>query len=236
MLLTLQGDRAQLGTDDFAHASGELGNNTFNSNIDLVNIARITVADFNNPTVQNIADGYNRIDTGGSATWGDAVFQQSKTGAGAEGADLPAITGDEFYVPLKYKPTPYFKAGDYVLIDTVITGSGATEQYPELVRITEDGLQGAESAPYYIKVKRHPLGSFTKYKLQQLSPAKDYLETHPDTTNIWKANISFDATWTTQLVDATGPVDNFYHLSLVVNLRLVIMSSLIVKTPIMMVI
>ena len=46
--------------------------------------------------------------------------------------------------------------------------------------------------------------------MQQLSPAKDYLETHPDTTNIWKANISFDATWTTQAVDATGPVDNFY--------------------------
>ena len=39
---------------------------------------------------------------------------------------------------------------------------------------------------------------------------KQYLDTHPDTTNIWKATVAFDATWTTLPVDATGPVDNFY--------------------------
>ena len=39
---------------------------------------------------------------------------------------------------------------------------------------------------------------------------KQYLDTHPDTTNIWKATVAFDATWTTTVVDATGPVDNFY--------------------------
>ena len=207
---SFEGLRGQLGTDDFAHASGELGNNTFNSNIDIINVSVLTVADFNNPTTAEISAGFNRIDTAGASTWGDATYQEAITGGGAEGADLPALTGDEFYLPLKYKPTPYFQAGNYILLDTVITGSGETEQYPELVRVTEDGLQGAESAPYYLKVKRHPLGSFTKYKLQQLSPAKDYLETHPDTTNIWKCNIAFDATWTTQTVDATGPVDNFY--------------------------
>jgi len=207
---SFEGLRAQLGTDDFAHASGILGQDTFNSNIDIINVSVITVADGNAPTTAELAAGFNRIDTAGAATWGDATFQESKTGAGAEGSDLPAITGDEFYLPMKYAPTPYFQAGDYILIDTVPTGSGATERYPELVRITEDGLAGAGAAPYYIKVKRHPLGSFTKYKLQQLSPAQDYLSTHLDATNLWKANISFDATWTTQVVDATGPVDNFY--------------------------
>jgi hypothetical protein len=204
------GDRGQLGTDDFAHASGELGNNSFNSNIDIINVNVIPVADPNSPTAAEVSAGFNRVDTAGAGVWGGTNFQESKTGAGAEGADLPAITGDEFYLPMKYAPTPYFQAGDYLLIDTIPTGSGATERYPELVRITEDGLSGAGAAPYYLKVKRHPLGSFTKYKLQQLVPAKDYLENHQDATNVWKCNIAFDATWTTQPVDATGPQDNFY--------------------------
>ena len=204
------GNRGQMGTNTFAHASGVLGQNTFNSNIDIINVSVITVVDQNNPTSAEIAAGFNRVDTTGSAPWGDTTYQEAKTGAGAEGATLPAITGDEFYLPLKYKPTPYFQAGDYILIDSVPSGTGAAERYPEIVRITEDGLQGAEAAPYTIKVKRHPLGSFTKYKLQQLNPAKDYLETHLDTTNVWKCNIAFDATWTTTNVDGSGAQDNFY--------------------------
>ena len=204
------GNRGQMGTNTFAHSSGVLGQNTFNSNIDIINVSVITVVDQNNPTSAEIASGFNRVDTDGSAPWGSATYQEAITGGGAEGATLPAITGDVFYLPVKYKPTPYFQAGDYLLIDTAPTGSGATERYPEIVRITEDGLQGAEAAPYYVKVKRHPLGSFTKYKLQQLSPAKDYLDTHPDTTNVWKCNIAFDATWTTTNVDGSGSQDNFY--------------------------
>ncbi|MFZ9728920.1 MAG: hypothetical protein ACO3CD_07905, partial [Candidatus Nanopelagicaceae bacterium] len=97
-----------------------------------------------------------------------------------------------------------------MLIDTVPFGSGATERYPELVRITEDGLQGAEAAPYFLKVQRHPLGTFTKYKLQQLSPAKNYLDNHLDTTVVWKCNIAFDATWIVQNVDGSGTQDNIY--------------------------
>ena len=209
------GNRGQLGTNTFTHASGELGNNTFNNNIDLLNVAVITVADFNNPTTANINAGFNRIDTAGAGVWGGnsgvSNFQAAIPGAGPEGATLPALTGtDTFYMPLKYKPTPYFNLGDYILIDTFPTGSGTAERYPELVRITEDGLQGAETAPYYIKVRRHPLGSFTKYKLQQLSPAKDYQDNHPDTTNIWKCNIAFDATWIVQGIDGSGSQDNVY--------------------------
>ena len=202
------GDRGQLGTNTFAHATGVLGQNTFNSNVDIVNVFVITVANQNSPTPTEIAAGFNRVDTVGSALWGDATYQEAVTGGGAEGGDLPAISGDEFYLPLKYKPTPYFQAGDYILIDTVPFGSGATERYPELVRVTEDGLAGAEAAPYFLKVRRHPLGTFTKYKLGLVG--KNYLDTHPDTTAIWKCNIAFDATWTVQNVDGSGAQDNVY--------------------------
>lgn len=60
-------------------------------------------------------------------------------------------------------------------------------------------MAGAEAAPYYLKVRRQPLGTFTTIKTN-----------HPDTTNIWKANISFDATWITQSIDASGSQDNLY--------------------------
>ena len=85
-----------MGTNTFAHASGELGNNTFNSNIDIINVSVITVVDQNNPTSAEIASGFNRVDTDGSAPWGSATYQEAITGGGAEGATLPAITGDVF--------------------------------------------------------------------------------------------------------------------------------------------
>ena len=33
---------------------------------------------------------------------------------------------------------------------------------------------------------------------------------HPDTTNIYKCNVQFDATWTTQDIDGSGTEDNVY--------------------------
>ena len=32
----------------------------------------------------------------------------------------------------------------------------------------------------------------------------------PDTTNVWKANLAFDASWTTQVIDGAGAQDNVY--------------------------
>lgn len=197
------GNRAQLGSTVSTHASGILGQNTFNQNIDIINVYVVNVVNQNSPTQAELTAGFNRIDTAGAGVWGGnsggSNFQAAIPGGGAEGATLPALTGLEYYVPMKYKPTPYFKAGDYIIIDTAISGSGASATHPEIVRITEDGLQGAETAPYYIKVRRQPLGTFTTIKTN-----------HPDTTNVWKVNVAFDATWTTQSIDGTGSQDNVY--------------------------
>lgn len=196
---TFIGNRGQLGSSIFAHASGILGQNTINSNVDLLNVYVITVSNQNAPTSLELAAGFNRIDTAGAGNWGGnsgvSNFQAAVPGGGPEGATLPALTGDEYYLPMKYAPTPYFKAGEYLIIDTAVTGT----THPEIVRITEDGLTGASSAPWYLKVKRQPLGTFTAIKTN-----------HPDTTNVWKANLAFDASWITQTIDGSGSQDNVY--------------------------
>jgi hypothetical protein len=193
------GTRAQLGTTTSTHASGILGSNTYNQNIDIVNVYVISVVNQNAPSVPELTAGFNRIDTAGAGVWGGnsgvSNFQAAVPGGGPEGATLPALTGNDYYMPMKYKPTPYFVAGDYIIVDTVISGT----THPEIVRITEDGLQGAESAPYYIKVRRQPLGTFTTIKTN-----------HPDTTNVWKINIALDATWITEAIDGSGSQENVY--------------------------
>jgi hypothetical protein len=193
------GTRAQLGTTTSTHASGILGSNTYNQNIDIVNVYVITVVNQNAPSVPELTAGFNRIDTAGAGVWGGnsgvSNFQAAVPGGGPEGATLPALTGNDYYMPMKYKPTPYFVAGDYIIVDTAISGT----THPEIVRITEDGLQGAESAPYYIKVRRQPLGTFTTIKTN-----------HPDTTNVWKINIALDATWITEAIDGSGSQENVY--------------------------
>ena len=197
------GNRAQLGSTSFSHSSGILGQNTFNSNIDIINVFVVSVVNQNTPTPAELTAGFNRVDTAGAGVWGGnsgvSNFQAAVPGAGPEGATLPALTGLEYYIPMKYKPTPYFQAGDYIIIDTAISGSGGSATHPEIVRITEDGLQGAETAPYYLKVRRQPLGTFTTIKTN-----------HPDTTNVWKINVAFDATWITQGIDSSGSQDNVY--------------------------
>ena len=198
------GNRAQLGSTIRAHSSGILGLNSYIQNVDLVNVYVIPVVNQNIPTALELTAGFNRIDTAGAGVWGGnsgvSNFQAAVPGAGAEGGTLPALTGtNDYYLPMKYKPTPYFAAGDYIVIDTVISGSGSSATHPELVRITEDGLQGSETAPYYLKVRRQPLGVFTGIK-----------ENHPDTTNVWKANISFASTWIVQSLDNSGVQDNVY--------------------------
>ena len=197
------GNRAQLGSISFSHSSGILGQNTFNSNIDIINVFVVSVVDQNAPTPAELTAGFNRVDTAGAGVWGGNAgvsnFQAAIPGAGPEGATLPALTGLEYYIPMKYKPTPYFEAGDYVIIDSAISGSGGSATHPEILRITEDGLQGAETAPYYLKVRRQPLGTFTTIKTN-----------HPDTTNVWKVNVAFDATWITEAIDASGSQDNVY--------------------------
>jgi hypothetical protein len=193
------GNRAQLGSSASSHASGILGQNTYNQNIDLINVYVISVVNQLAPTVAELSAGFNKIDTAGAGVWGGNTgtsnYQAAIPGAGPEGATLPALTGNEYYVPVKYKPTPYFQAGDYFIVDTGVSAS----THPEIVRITEDGLVGAETEPYYLKVLRQPLGTFAPINTS-----------HPDSTNIWKCNIALDSTWTTQVIDASGTQENVY--------------------------
>ena len=173
-----------LGTTAIAHDSGILGPSSFNQNIDIVNVFQLPSSD----------NRYNRIDTAGSASWGDVTFQATKPGAGPEGADLPALSGKQYYLPLLNEPVAgYFNEGDYLILDAPVDTGNNTR--PEIVRIAVGGLSGAETAPYYLTVEREPLGSFAPQ-----------IDTHPDEpgnrTPVYKCNIAFDATWIEQAIDA----------------------------------
>ena len=80
-----------------------------------------------------------------------------------------------------------------LLLDLVLLQPVTQRSYRslELTRIN--------AAPYYIKVKRRPFGAFG-----------GVLENHADTTPVYKVNVQFDATWTEQSLDNTGPNDNVY--------------------------
>ena len=198
---SFNGDRSQLGSTAFSHDSGVITETEFNQNVDIINVLVVPTVNKFIPTPAELTAGYNRVDTGGQGSWGgnsgSSNFQAVVPGGGPEGADLPALTGDEYYLPLKYKPTPYFEAGDFIIVDTAV--NSVTGQHPEIVRITEDGLAGASSAPYYIKVKRQPLGTFTAIRSD-----------HTDESDVWKLNVAFDATWTTAFVDGSGVQDPVY--------------------------
>jgi len=188
------GDRAQLGSTPFAHASGIISVGTYNKNIDIINVLEVIEADPN----------YNRLDTAGSGVWGGTTFQNVIAAAGPGGADLPALTGNQYYLPLLNNPGSYFGEGDYIILDTTVDAGTGT--HPEIVRVASGGLSGVQQAPYYLTVERQPLGTFTTVKTN-----------HPDTvtnrTPIYKCNIAFDATWTEQTIDSTGTQENIYLAS-----------------------
>ena len=122
----------------------------FNKNIDILNVlVKLTTE-----------EGYNEVDTAGSGNWGGAGFQAPRTALGGtpvvEPQDLPALSGDEYYLPLLNAPnnldgTPYFVENDYIIINSAESASG----HPEIVQVVE--LTRTSVAPYYIKVRRQPL-------------------------------------------------------------------------------
>jgi len=191
---SFDGARGQMGTDPVEHEDGILSESLFNKNVDILNVL-----------VKNPSDeGYNQVDTAGAGQWGGAAYQQSvNIGGTIEPTSLTTLTGDEFYLPLKFEPVkangdPYFATNDYIIVDTAPLGINSTAtQHPEILQITE--LTRINAAPYYIKVKRRPFGAFGLTK-----------ENHADTTPIYKVNVQFDATWTEQGLDNTGTNDNVY--------------------------
>jgi hypothetical protein len=186
------GSRGQLGSAISAHEDGVINETTFNKNIDIVNVL----------VKSNTDEGYNEVDTAGSGAWGGITFQAPVLNIGGtpvvEPQDLPALTGNEYYLPLLNAPLklngePYFVENDYIIINSAAAGS----THPEILQIVE--LTRISVAPYYIKVRRQPIGTFTAIKTN-----------HPDRTPIYKVNIQFDSTWTEQSLDNTGPTDNVY--------------------------
>ena len=189
------GGRAQLGTDIVAHEDGIISSSLFNKNVDILNVL----------VKQTNEEGYNQVDTAGAGQWGGASNQQLvNTGGLVEPITLTALTGDEYYLPLKFAPVkgngdPYFGTSDYIIIDSAVVGSGSSATgHPEIVQVVE--LTRISEAPYYIKVKRRPFGAFG-----------GVLTNHGDTTPIYKVNVQFDATWTEQALDSdTSATDSVY--------------------------
>jgi len=184
--------RAQIGTTAFAHNTGDLGNNIFNKNVDIVQVLRVA----SNNAV------YNEVDTAGTGTWGSSVFQNQITTIGGTPIiapqTLPQLTGNQYYLPIKNRPydasgAQYFSENDILLIDT----NDSAGRHPEFVKIIS--LPRINIAPYYLVVERLPFGTFTATRSD-----------HPDVTAIYKCIVQFDATWTTVYVDATGTEENIY--------------------------
>ena len=110
-------NRAQAGSNRIAHPTGILGNNLFNSNVDLIDVQRYVSGD----------SQYNEIDTTGSGNWGGTSYQQAITNIGGNPAiepqDLPTLTGNQYYLPLLRESldangNPYFQENDILLIDS----------------------------------------------------------------------------------------------------------------------
>ena len=180
------GRRAQAGSTIQSHTSGVLGNNLYDNNVDLITVLVSTAS----------TGELNKIDTAGSGDWGSTAYQQ--TPAGQNAATFPTLTGDKYYLPIKRTPydvngNQYYNENDILLIDTVEAGT----EYAEFVKITR--LPQINTTPYYIEVQRQPFGTLSTISSE-----------HPDTTNIYKCIVQFDATWTTQVIDGSGTEDNVY--------------------------
>jgi hypothetical protein len=185
-------NRGQIGSTVIGHTSGILGNNLFNSNVDIISIARKNTADAE----------YNAVDTSGSGTWGGSVFQNEITTIGGtpiiQPQVLPALSGNQYYLPIKNKPVDaadaqYFNENDILLIDTPTVGA----RHPEFVKVVS--LPRINTAPFFLVVERLPFGTFTSTRSD-----------HGDTTPIYKCNVQFNSTWITQNIDNSGNEDNVY--------------------------
>jgi len=172
--LNFNGVRSQLGSTVTGH-TGSLTPPTTN-NVDIVSI---------------ITTNSNQIDTPGNGVWGstatNADYQQSFVSAGIT---LPALSGNYYYLPLKNSPTGAnsISVNDFLYINS----APSTNRWPELVQVDELS-QISGSGPYWIRVKRIPLGSFLP------KPSNGHL----DDTVIYKAVIQFNSTWITTSINTT---------------------------------
>ena len=160
-------DRAQTGSGRITHTSGILGNNIFNSNVDIISVARVATNDVR----------YNAVDTSGSGDWGGSVYQNQITTVGGtpliQPQVLPVLTGNQYYLPIKNKPVDaagdqYFAENDILLIDT----SSGGNRHPEFVKVVS--LPRINVAPFYLVVERLPFGTFTAIRSDHNDTAPIY--------------------------------------------------------------
>lgn len=177
------GLRAQLGTTRSA-VIGTIAP-PLEKPVDLITIVNGNVI---NPTLY-----VNQIDTAGSGPWGGNLYQNAITSiTGPEPNNLPALTGNFYYLPLI--SAPVYNEGDFLIIDTATVGS----RHPEIVRIPTGGLVRINAEPYYIVVERQPLGTFSPTRID-----------HPDLTTVRKVNVALDATWIKNNIDNSGVSDTY---------------------------
>jgi hypothetical protein len=179
--LNFSANRGALGSTATAHTGTATGTPASNT-VDII-------------TIVSTDSGYtNQVDTATSGVWGssatDASYQQSfNTGATAEPITLPALTGNFYYLPLKYAPTGNraLAIGDYLLIDS----TPGANRWPEIVRISSlpqnASTYSSATGPYWVAVERLSIGTFLP------KPSNGHL----DDTTIYRVNIQFDATWLT---------------------------------------
>ena len=191
--------RKQAGsTTMLAHTNGIISVNTFNKNVDIIDVLRV---DAPSTTPPNNKTDYNRIDTGGSGAWGDATWSQA-----IPQASLPALPTGQYYLPLKYSPfnnisvanpdgDQYFSENDVLLIDSAESASG----HAEFVKIVALPRIVASNSPYYITVTRQPFGTFTTVST-----------THLDETPIYKCTVQNDSTWITSDIDQSAGNKTIY--------------------------
>ena len=90
----------------------------------MVDVLRVT-------SNNTLIDTYNQVDTSGSGAWGGSTFQNEIPNVGGspviEPQTLVALTGNQYYLPIKNKPqdaagNQYFNENDILLIDTDDSG------------------------------------------------------------------------------------------------------------------
>jgi hypothetical protein len=176
------GTRAQMGTSALAWTGSFAP--PIEKSVDLVTVV--------NGIAGNATYYINAVDTPGSGDWGGTFYQQLVANYLSDsGQPLGLLTGNRYYLPLK--TAPVYNSGDYLLINTTVSGL----RNPEIVKIAVGGLVRVNTAPYYVIVERQPLGTFIPIKTN-----------HPDDTAVTKLNIALDATWVTNNLTTSSTAVN----------------------------
>ena len=193
---SFKGYRGRMQSVLTTHGSGANPDGTFTPNVDLLNVANLTQGQ----------DGYNIADFAGGSDWGSTAYQAARTiTVNGVNQTLHELTGDEYYLPLKYSTLrsnglPYISAGDIVLLDSPTDGAwNAETAHPEFLEVVS---VETNASPYYLIVKRKPFGNISGTVANH--PDEDAQSIPPYYPHVYKVNVQYDATW----IDVPVTTDN----------------------------